>query len=101
MRIEHCMHMEHNSYAIGGSFWDIPENVLNFYALHHSIFVATEDLTTLQSIMNAIFSQRRFWHCNENGLIKTIQMIPHNLYVSVKFNSLYCGLGSTRIILNP
>ena len=35
-------------------------------------------LTTLQSIMNAKLSKQRFWHCYENGLIKTIQMIPHN-----------------------
>ena len=46
--------------------------------------------------MNAKLSQQRFWHCHENGLIKTIQMIPHNLYVSVKLTSLYCGL---RIII--
>ena len=34
---------------------------------------------TLQSMMNAKLSEQRFWHCHENGLIKTIQMIPHNL----------------------
>ena len=39
---------------------------------------------TLQSIMNANLSQHRFWHCHENGLNKTIQTIPHNLYVSFK-----------------
>ena len=44
-----------------------------------------EDPTTLQSKMNAKLSKQRFWHRYENGLIKTIQMIPHNLYVSVKF----------------
>ena len=52
--------------------------------------------TTLQSMMNAKLSQHRFWPCHENGLIKTIQTIPHNLYVSFKFASLYCGL---RLIL--
>ena len=31
--------------------------------------------------------------CHENGLIKTIQTIPHNLYVSFKSASLYCDLG--------
>ena len=46
--------------------------------------------------MNAKLSQHRFWHCHENGLIKTIQTIPHNLYVSVKLTFLYCGL---RLIL--
>ena len=47
-------------------------------------------------MMNAKLSKQRFWHCHENGLIKTIQTIPHNLYVSFKLTSLYCGL---RIIL--
>ena len=49
--------------------------------------------TTLQSMMNAILSKQRFWHCHENGLVKTIQMISHNLYVSVKLTSLCWGLG--------
>ena len=44
--------------------------------------------TTLQSVINAKLSQQRFWHCYENGLIKTIQTITHNLYVSVKLTSL-------------
>ena len=33
--------------------------------------------TTLQSIMNNKLSKQRFWHCYENGLIKTIQTIPY------------------------
>ena len=45
--------------------------------------------TTLQSIMNAKLSNHRFWPCHKNGLIKTIQTIPHNLHVSVKPGSLY------------
>ena len=53
-------------------------------------------ITSLQSRMNAKLSPHRFWPCHENGLIKTIQMTPRNLYVSVKLTSLYCGL---RIIL--
>ena len=32
---------------------------------------------TPQSMMNAKLSKHGFWHCHENGLIKTI---PHNLY---------------------
>ena len=36
-------------------------------------------------MMNTNISKQRFWHCCENGLIKAIQMMPHNLYVSVKF----------------
>ena len=35
--------------------------------------------TTLQSMMNVKLSKQRFRHCHENGLIKTIQSIPHNL----------------------
>ena len=38
-------------------------------------------------------SPHRFWPCHENGLIKMIQPIPNNLYVSFKSASLYCGLG--------
>ena len=35
--------------------------------------------TTLQSMMNAKLSLQGFRHCHENGLIKTIETIPHNL----------------------
>ena len=31
-------------------------------------------------------------HCHEKGLIKTIQTIPHNLFVSFKLASLPCLL---------
>ena len=47
-------------------------------------------ITTLQYVVNAKLSKHRFWHCHENGLIKTIQTIPHNL-VSFKLTSLYYG----------
>ena len=57
--------------------------------------------TTLQPVMNAKLSKQRFWHCYESGLIKTIQMIPHNLYVSVKLTSLYCGLRLILVYPNP
>ena len=57
--------------------------------------------TTLQSTMNAKLSKQRFWHCYENGLIKTIQTIPHNIYVSVKLTSLYCGLRIILVYPNP
>ena len=48
-------------------------------------------LTTLQSMMNAKLCLHGFWHCHENGVIKTIQTIPHihNLYQSFKSASLY------------
>ena len=52
--------------------------------------------TTLQSIKNGNLSLHRFLHFHENGLIKTIQTIAHNPYVSFKLASLYCGL---RLIL--
>ena len=52
-------------------------------------------------MMNTKLSQQRFWDCYENGLIKTIQTIPHNLYVSVKLTSLYCGLRLILVYPNP
>ena len=58
-------------------------------------------ITPLQSIMNANLSQHKFRHCHENGLIKTIQMIPPNLYVSFKLASLYCGLRLILVYPNP
>ena len=52
-------------------------------------------------MMNTKLSQHGFWHCYENRLIKAIQMIPHNLYVSVKLTSLFCGLRLILVYLNP
>ena len=54
---------------------------------HRSVFSYTkcDQAIILQSMMNAKLSQH--WH--ENGLIKTVQTIPHNLYVSVKLTSPY------------
>ena len=57
--------------------------------------------TTLQSMMNAKLSLHGFWHCHKNGLIKTIQTIPHNLYVSFKLTFLYCGLRLILVYPNP
>ena len=59
------------------------------------------EITTLQSMMNAKLSKHRFWYCHENRLIKKIQMIPHNLYMSVKLTSLYCGLKLILVYPNP
>ena len=56
--------------------------------------------TTLQSIMNEILTQHRFWPCHENGLIKTIQTIPHTL-LSVKLTYLCCGLRLILTYPNP
>ena len=51
--------------------------------------------------MYAKLSKHGFWHCYENGLIKTIQTIPHNLYVSVKLTFIYFGLGLILVYPNP
>ena len=60
-----------------------------------------EQCTTLHSKMNAKLSKQRFWHCHKNGLNMTIQTIPHNLYVSVRLTSLYCGLRHILVYPNP
>ena len=52
-------------------------------------------------MMNAKLSKQRFGHYYENRLIKTIQTVPHNLYVSVKLTSLYCGLRIILVYPNP
>ena len=52
-------------------------------------------------MMNAKLSLHGFRHCHENGLIKTIQTIPHNLFVSFKLTSLYCGLRLILVYPNP
>ena len=52
-------------------------------------------------MMNAKLRKQRFGHCYENGLMKKNQMIPHNIYLSVKLTSLYCGLGLILVYPNP
>ena len=52
-------------------------------------------------MMNVKLIKQRFQHCYENGLIKTIQTIPHNLHVSVQLTSLYCGLRLILVYPNP
>ena len=52
-------------------------------------------------MINVELSKQKFRHCYENGLIKTIQTISHNLYVSVKLISLYCGLRLIMVYPNP
>ena len=56
-----------------------------------SILLTLNTSTTPQSMMNAKLSLLGFWHCHENGLIKTIQTMPLNLYVSFRLASLNCG----------
>ena len=51
--------------------------------------------------MNTKLSLHRFWPCHENRLIKTIQTIPHNLYVSFKLAFIYCGLRLILVYPNP
>ena len=50
----------------------------------------------LQSMMNAKLSLHRFWPCHENGLIKMIQTLPHNLYVSFKSASLWIRINQDQ-----
>ena len=52
-------------------------------------------------MMNVKLTQQRFGHCYENGLIKTIQMIPHNLNMGVKLTSLYCEIRFILVYCNP
>ena len=52
-------------------------------------------------MMNSKLSQHRIWPGHENGLIKTIQTIPHNLYVSVKLTSLFCEVRLILVYPNP
>ena len=76
-----------------------------YFMLDLPIFQVMEDWlkggTTLQSKMNAKLSPQRFWACHENELIKTIQTIPHNPYVSFKSASLNCGLRFILVQPNP
>ena len=51
--------------------------------------------------MNVKLSKQRFQHCYENGLIKTILTVPHNLYVCAKLTSLYRGLRLILAYPNP
>ena len=72
--------------------------VCNFFKSEAKIETS---LATFQSMLNAKLSLHRFWPCHENGLIKTIQAIPQNLYVSFKSTSLYCGLRIILVYPNP
>ena len=76
-----------------------PNNSSPVAPISSSTMAPSSGSTTLQSIMNA--KRQRFGHCYENELIKTIQTIPHNLYVSVKLTSLYYGLRLILDYLNP
>ena len=46
-------------------------------ALCGTVYISSPN-RTLQYVMNVKLSKHRFWHYHENGLIKTIQTIPHN-----------------------
>ena len=72
------------------------------FSLHYHFAVARKKCnTTLQSMMNTKLSQHMFLHCYENGRIKMIQTITHNLYVNFKLTSLYCGLRLILFYPNP
>ena len=59
------------------------------------------DGTTLTSMMNDQLNQQRIWAWHEKRLNKKISMIPHNLHVSFKSASLYCGLRLILVYPNP
>ena len=76
------------------SWWGCSSSILLLQPEMLTIFHVSITHTTLQSLKNTRLSPHRFWPCHETGLyIKTIQTIPHNLYVSLKSASLHCGLG--------
>ena len=52
----------------------------------------TDLLCNNSPIYDECQTQNRFRRGHENGFIKTIQTISHNLYLSDKLTSLYCGL---------
>ena len=52
-------------------------------------------------MMNVKLSLHGFWHCHKNGLDETIQTIRHNLNVSFKLETLYCGLRLILVYPNP
>ena len=65
-------------------------NLTDVTALEHD---EVKPAATFQSLMSTKLCQHRFLPCHERNLIKTVPMLPHNLYVSFKSASLYCGLG--------
>ena len=56
---------------------------------------------TLQSMMYAKLGHHRFWPCHENGLFKTIQTKPHNLFSWFKLAPTYYGLKLIKVYSNP
>ena len=64
-------------------------------------YFTKNSIATIQSLMNIKLGHHRFWPCHKNRLIKTIQMTPHNLYVSFKLASLYWGLILILVYPNP
>ena len=73
----------------------------NCTILRSKVNVEFSRIAHLQYIMSAKLSQQRFWPCHENRLITSIQTIPHNIYVSFKLTSLYCGLRIILVYPNP
>ena len=61
----------------GSSGWKLGKRLQQIKILFYGI--KKKHFTTFQSVMNAKLSLHRFWPCHENGLIKTILTIPHNL----------------------
>ena len=51
-------------------------HLLPRFLLKHS--TSTKENVTLQTLMNTKLRQHRFWPCHDDGLINTIQTIPHS-----------------------
>ena len=73
-------------YVEGCDYVQVPMDQVDSLFLFFQTHFWSVTHTTLQSMLNAKVSLHRFWRCHENGLIKTIQTIPHNLYASFKLS---------------
>ena len=72
--------------------------VRNACFFHHSFYFSLKQNSTFHALSSDIkklphynspiyveFIQQTFWHCHENGLAKTVPIIPCNQYVSFNF----------------
>ena len=77
----------------------VPGNATIYAIYHHQ--TNTILFTALQSLMNSKLCEQRFLPCNMNRIVKMIQTIPQNLYVSFKLTSVEVGLGLILVYPNP
>ena len=62
----------------------IPNANVKYNPNQHDGALKTNKSFSLPSVVNTKLYQQRFWPCHENGLIKTILMIPLNPNLSYK-----------------